>query len=139
MNRIVAPLLCCLLCSCTSVHRDATTIDTVNFGLQLKNYQNILKIDVQKVITTRNNRPRAYPVDIDVECNVLEVYRGDYQKSQIRLVTSKEEVSVRLQPAFGTYFFFYNSEDGTESGSYLCEFRLWPYSLEYEIYLRRQL
>jgi hypothetical protein len=121
------------------MRQNEPAIDTVNFGLQLQNYQNVLKVDVQKVTTTRNNMPRAYPIDIDVECDVLKVYRGDYQKSRIRLETSKEEVSVRLQPTFGTYFFFYNSEDETDSGSYLCEFRLWHFSQEYEKYLEKQL
>ena len=131
-------LISILLCSCSTVHTETKgEIDTENFSLQMENYKNIIKVDVQKITMTK--KTNGYPLVVQTACKVLKVYRGNYSKSQINLFTEKEEIPASISPHFQTYFFFYNSEDKNQSNEYWSEFRLWEYSDAYEKYLKGKL
>ena len=131
-------VLSLLLYSCKTLRTESgVEMDTDNFRRQMENYHNIIKVDVEKITLTK--KMKGYPLLVQTDCEVLKVYRGDFSKDRIKLITEKEELIESLNPKFQTYFFFYNSNEKTTSNEYLSEFKLWKYSDTYEKYLQREL
>ena len=76
---IILTLIFCFI-SCQN-QKDDIEIHREYFELQMKNYTNILKIDIEKIVLTKQDR--GYPMLVESECKVTQSRSHVHRQSDV--------------------------------------------------------
>ncbi len=87
-----------------------------NFVNVRNNHRNLVLIRVTEHRMSLNETPRAYPLNVDMEAEVLKVYRGILPDKAVTLVSAYEELPEMVGVPVGRKFFLFfdiKNPDGT--------------------------
>ena len=148
LRLIIITLISLLISSCHStrseIHQDDSFPDDINLSILNQNHANIILVRVIEVKYRLNNIPRSYPLEIEMQAEVLKVYKGAVESlnGKITLVTAKESLdycrSVTL-PINQKFITFLDAEYYLGNCRYQCEFIMYDYNKALELRLLREI
>ncbi len=103
-----------------------------NFLNCRNNHRNLALVRITQHTLTLDERPRAYPLLVDMRADILKVYHGSLADKTATLISAYEELLENMAVPVGRRFFLFFDDmnpDGTitvEAGS------LWRYGAELE-------